>query len=164
MIIAISGTPGTGKTETARALADSLGWKLLDLNKLAEERDLYSGYDEARKCRIVDVEGLGRAVEGISGRERNIVLESHYAHEMPCDIVVMLRTNPGELRNRLVSRGGWTTRKIEENVQAEIMEVCKSEAIEMGKKVVEVDTTGKTPAMVAEDIIGIIGDGAVSGA
>jgi len=148
MIIVISGTPGTGKTDIAKALAEKLGWKLIELNKLAEEADLYEGYDEKRKCRVVDIEKMEMEISKLGG---NYVLESHYAHDMPADIVIILRVNPGELRKRLEKRG-WSNEKIDENVEAEIMEVCKTEALEQGRDVFEVDTTGKS----AEEILGEI--------
>ena len=151
MIISISGTPGAGKTGTAKALSARLGWKLVELNRLAEEKGLYSGYDEERKCKIVDIGGMRKEIERLAKTSKNLVLESHYAHDMPCDVAVILRANPGELRKRLVGKG-WTRQKIEENIQAEIMEVCKSEALEQGKPVLEIDTTGKTAKTVAEEI------------
>jgi adenylate kinase len=81
----------------------------------------------------------------------NIVAESHYAHDMNCDWVIILRTKPDELRERLKKRG-WKPKKIEENALAEIMEVCSSEAMESGKKVLEFDTTGKAAEAVAGEI------------
>ncbi len=39
------------------------------------------------------------------------------------------------------------------------MEVCKSEALEMGKKVLEIDTSGKKPEKVADEIIKKLGLG-----
>ena len=151
MIISISGTPGTGKTEVAKALSERLGWQLVELNKVAEEKGLYAGYDEGRKCKIVDVDGVKKEIENLCKSRRNLILESHYSQDIPCDAVVILRANPGELRRRLMDRG-WTRRKIEENIQSEIMEVCKSDALEQGRNVLEIDTTGKTARVIAEEI------------
>jgi len=150
MIISVSGTPGTGKSAAACIAAERLGWELVELNKFAEIKNLYAGYDEERKCKIVDIERMKKEISKISSK--NMILESHYAHDMPCDIAVILRTSPGELRRRLLKRG-WPKRKIDENAEAEIMEICKSEAIEQGKRVVEIDTTNKTPQKVAEEIV-----------
>lgn len=149
-VVCISGTPGTGKTEVGKALSHRLGWMYVSLNDLAESKDLFAGYDEGRECRIVD-EGKVRAELDKIAEMHNIVAESHYAHEMNCDWVVILRASPDELRERLKKKS-WKTKKIEENVLSEIMEVCKSEAMEEGKKVLEFDTTGKTPEKVAEEI------------
>ena len=152
MIISISGTPKTGKTSVAEALARRLGWDLVRLNSLASEKKLYLGYDSARKSRIVDIKRLKAEVRRISRSRKNLILESHYSHDMPCDIAVILRTNPRELRMRM-SRAGWTKAKTEENVEAEIMEVVKGEALESAKRILEIDTTGREPEWVAEQII-----------
>ena len=152
MIISISGTPKTGKTAVAKALAKRLGWRLVSLNDLAREKKLYLGYDRSRRSRIVDIKKLRAEVRRVSKAHRNMVLESHYSHDMPCDAAVILRTNPGELRKRM-RRAGWTKKKTEENIEAEIMEVVKGEALESAKRVLEIDTTGRTPAWVAEQIV-----------
>ena len=152
MIIAISGTPGTGKTEVAKALADKLGLRFIELNKLAEEKGLYEGYDEKRKCNIVNIDALKREL----GKMDNCVIESHYAHDMPADVVIILRTNPGELRKRLEDRN-WPREKIEENVEAEIMEVCKTEALEQGKHLIEIDTTNKNIEQIIMEITEFLG-------
>ncbi len=152
MIISISGTPKTGKTSVAKALAKKLGWRLVSLNDLAKEKKLYMGYDRARKSRIVDLKKLRAEVRKLCRLHKNLILESHYSHDMPCDVVVILRTNPGELRKRM-KKAGWSKKKIEENVEAEIMEVVKGEALEKARKVLEIDTTGRRPELVAEQIV-----------
>jgi adenylate kinase len=152
VILSISGTPKTGKTAVAKALAKRLGWRLVSLNQLAEEKGLYLGYDRSRKSRIVDLKRLAQEVVGISKKEKNLILESHYSHDMPCDVVVILRTNPGELRRRM-RKAGWSRKKLEENVEAEIMEVVKGEALESAKRVLEIDTTGRKPEWVAGQIV-----------
>ncbi|MCJ7816996.1 MAG: adenylate kinase family protein [Candidatus Aenigmarchaeota archaeon] len=152
MIISISGTPKTGKSTVAKALARKLGWKLISLNELAKEKGLYLGYDKSRKTRIVDIRRLRTEVRKLSRLHKNLILESHYSHDMPCDVVVILRTNPKELRKRM-AREGWPKKKVAENIEAEIMEVVKSEALEKAGTVLEIDTTGKKPEWVAEQIV-----------
>lgn len=152
MIIAISGTPCTGKTSVAEALGERIGYKVIHLNKLAEEMGFYCGYDEKRECKIVDIEKVKKEIKRIFKRYKNIIIESHYSHCIPSDVVIILRCNPKELRNRMELRG-WNKKKIDENIEAEIMEICKTEALEMGKNIVEVDTTGKKIERVVEEII-----------
>lgn len=151
--ICISGTPGTGKSEIAKLLAEIIGWEMVELNKLAKDKSCIAGYDEKRKCEEVDVDRLAQEVGKMEG---DIVLESHFAHCMPCDVVFMLRVDPKELRKRLHKKG-WKEEKIKENLEAEITEVCKSEALEMDRKVYEIDTTHKKPKEVVEEILKLIG-------
>jgi adenylate kinase len=152
MILAISGTPCTGKTEVGRLLAKKLKWELISLNDLAEEKGFYCGYDRKRKTRVVDVSRLEEFLK--KNPRKNLIIESHYAHEIKNDLTVVLRTNPKELRKRMARRG-WSKEKIEENIQAEIMEICLVEAKELKRKVREVDTTGRSVQEVVEEISGL---------
>lgn len=90
MIVAITGTPGTGKTEVAKALAKLMGWHYVSLNEIAEKDDLYEGYDKERESKIVDIEKLREAVNALAASNKNMIIESHYAHDMPCDVVIVL--------------------------------------------------------------------------
>ncbi|NOX71821.1 MAG: AAA family ATPase, partial [Candidatus Micrarchaeota archaeon] len=63
MIIAISGTPGTGKTTIAKKLAKELGFEYVSLNELAEELNLYEDFDEKRNTKIVNIERISKEIE-----------------------------------------------------------------------------------------------------
>ena len=152
MKIAITGTPGTGKTSVAKELGKRLGWKVIGLHDLAREKKCISGFDEERKCDIIDTEKLSKAVKGIKG---DAILDAHYSHETPVDAVFVLRTNPGILRSRMRDKG-WKEKKVEENVQAEIMEVCKTESLGLGRRTFEVDTTRKEPEEVVKEILKVL--------
>ena len=151
--VAISGTPATGKTSVARIVGEKLGWKVIELNKIADDKKLYSGYDEKRQTYVVDIGKVQKELD--KDRSPDLIIESHYAHEMKCDFVVMLRANPDELRKRATEKS-WRKEKTEENVLAEIMEVCKQEALDSGRIVFEVNTTGKTPRKVAGEVVKVI--------
>ena len=55
MNIAITGTPGTGKTSVANHLREK-GFNVIDLSKLAIENSFLSGYDKKRNSRIVNID------------------------------------------------------------------------------------------------------------
>ena len=151
MLLAITGTPATGKTTIGSLLAKRLKWTFVSLNDLAAHDNLYCGYDTKRDVKVVDIEKITEKIRDIKKHQKNIVIESHYAHEIPSDIVIVLRCKPRELRKRMQKKG-WSKEKIEENIEAEIMEVCADEARDVQKKVVEFDTTGETPAAVVKEI------------
>lgn len=146
MKIAISGTPGTGKTTAAKILAQDAGYFLLDVNEFARARRLTLGTDRKRKSAIVDVAALKKEVARMEG---NLVLEGHLSHFCDADIFIILRANPKELSKRMKAKG-WREEKIRENAEAEILNICLEEALELhGEKVFEVDTTKKSPREVA---------------
>jgi adenylate kinase len=95
MIVAITGTPGTGKTSVSRKLSEITGLGLISLNELAEKKKLHKGYDDERCCKIVDLKGIVREIERIRSSGENVLIEAHYAHEMPADLVMVLRDNGG---------------------------------------------------------------------
>jgi len=103
----------------------------------------------------VDLEKLREEVNVIASQNRDIIIESHYAHDMPCDVVIVLRTEPSALRKRMVEKG-FHTEKIAENMEAEMMEIIKDEATEAHENVYEIDTTRKTPEAAAGEIEKII--------
>ncbi len=52
--VLITGTPGTGKTTTAEAVAAAVGATHVDVGKAIREQELHSGWDEEFDCHIVD--------------------------------------------------------------------------------------------------------------
>ncbi|MBN2330438.1 MAG: DUF359 domain-containing protein [Candidatus Aenigmarchaeota archaeon] len=157
MILAITGTPATGKTTIAAKLGDITGWKVVGLNDLAKMKSLYSGYDRKRKCKVVDIGALRNEVSGLSSENVNLIIESHYAQEIPSDLAIVLRTNPKDIRRRAKDKG-WGYEKTEENVMAEIMEECKIDTMMLRRKIVEIDTTEKSSRDVAKGIARILHD------
>jgi len=124
VLVAITGTPGTGKS-TAAKLLDGRGYYVVYLDQLAEERKLITGVDQARGAREVDVERLD---QGIQVPVKLGFLVSHYAHLMSVDIAIVLRCHPRILAKRLRFRG-WSDAKVRENVEAEAIDVITQEAV-----------------------------------
>lgn len=159
MIIAISGTPATGKTAVAGLLVKNLNagakkaadkYKLVALNKLAGQAKAQLGYDEKRHSKIMGMAKLKAALKRLTQKHRNIVMEGHFAHLMPADIVVILRCEPKALEKRLKTKYDWPT-KVTENAEAELMGVITEETLPLHRvgTVFEVDTTKRTASQTA---------------
>jgi adenylate kinase len=141
MLIALTGTPGTGKTAVARILR-AMGEEVLDLNDVARDFGLLGPYDRRRRTREVDLEGLRRLIDRLHPGKGRLFLEGHYAHLLPVDRAVVLRCAPATLRRRL-SRRGYPPSKVRENSLAEALDEITIEAVaRLGKgRVTEIDTT-----------------------
>ncbi len=157
MLVAVTGTPGTGKTTACDVLA-SRGYAVVDLDDVARQGGFVVGRDEARGSDEVDVDALR---DNLRVPAKIAFLRSHYAHEMAVDLAVVLRCSPAVLRQRLEARG-WSRAKVQENVEAEAIDVITQEATDRLSRVYEIDTTHRTPAETADTILGIL-EGRVEG-
>ena len=159
MIILITGTPGVGKTTVSNLLAERLDACLIDINQLVEEKHLYTGIDEVRKYKIVDLDALFDEMNRIVGEINNnfTIIEGHLSHLFEnSDIVIVLRANPDVLKRRMETKG-WGKSKIRENIEAEAIDLCSYEAHEIhGDKVNEIDTSSIAPEEVVDLIIDVI--------
>ena len=148
MLIAISGTPGTGKTAVAKILAKKLNGRIITTSYLIRKYNIKTSFDRKRKTKIIDARELSAAAK----KESNgiIIFEGHLSHLAPADATVVLRTSPAELEKRLRKRG-WNRKKTMENVEAEAIGIISSESDAM-----EIDTTHKSPRETAELIQNIL--------
>ncbi len=150
MLIAISGTPGTGKTSVAKLLKKELDANLISLSILLRKGMIKSQWDNGRKTNIVNIKELRNAVKKNIGNNRINIVDGHLSHFIPADIIVILRCRPDILIKRM-RRKEWSKSKIVENVRAEILDTITIEALGVQKKgkVIEIDTTRKTPKRTA---------------
>ncbi len=148
MQIALTGTPGTGKTTVSRLLP----FRVIDINALVKS-GLNLGEDQERGCLNADMDALARHLEELD-IDSICILEGHFSHHF-ADWSIVLRLEPAQLRFRLESRG-YSSKKIQENLEAEALDVILVEAVEMCDRVDEIDTTDKSPTDVAELINKII--------
>jgi adenylate kinase len=149
VIIIVAGTPGTGKSTVARALAKRYGMCYLNVSEFAISRRLYTDYDEESRSYVIDEE---RLVEELNGylSSRDYVVETIYPSLVRrADKVLVLRRHPKELWEELTRRG-WPLAKVAENVEAEVLGVVSQEARESFGKVCEIDVTGKSVEEVVE--------------
>jgi len=144
MIVAITGTPGTGKTSVCKAL----GLEYLDLNRIVEEERFYTGVDPKRGSLIADLERLKEYVWHESERNDVLVIEGHLAHLLEPEVAIVLRANPSVLAERLKQKG-FPPQKIQENVEAETLDIILAEAVERCETVYEMDTSGENVDVIA---------------
>ena len=157
MLIALTGTPGTGKTSVSKILIEN-GIKVIDLNNLAISKNFVSGQDSKRKSAIIDTVKLNDYINKNFNVNDTIIFESHLSHLLKCmDKIIILRCHPKELQKRLKIKK-WDKEKIQENVEAEILDIVLSEAVEIQgtQKLLEIDTTQKSPKEVSEKILELI--------
>jgi adenylate kinase len=152
MRIALTGTPGTGKTAVASELR-GLGFPVVDINGLARSRGLLGRYDRARKTREVRLGPLGRALDRELPADGPVFLEGHLSHLLKADFAVVLRCSPPVLRRRLRARK-YPASKVRENSLAEALDVITAEAVaRLGRRrVIEMDTTRRKAASIASEL------------
>ncbi len=144
MRLIITGTPGTGKTSVAGILSRRLGWRVIHDKDLA-------------KRRVVDLRSFRASAFNVLRWARDIIAEGHLFCEvrLPADAVVVLRTRPDVLAERL-RRRGYPERKVWENVEAEALDYCLLRAEEKYGQVNQVDTTGRTAEETARIVERIV--------
>lgn len=161
MILFITGTPGTGKTTISKLLKEKFSSNIVDINRLVDDEKLFTGIDEEKGYKIVDIPGLCSKLDDIISSledEEDLLVEGHLSHFCDgADRVVVLRAHPDILKIRLENKG-FKDAKIAENVEAEALDICAFEAFQRyGDQTSEVDTTDKNPQQVV-DIIKMIMD------
>ncbi|KAL7419790.1 factor activating pos9 [Cryptotrichosporon argae] len=143
-IILITGTPGTGKTLHSTLLAaESAGdgedgapaLVHLNVGDLVKQHGFHEGYDEQWRAYTVDEDRLLDYMEEIVNPRdgpaaTGFIIDHHDPSLFPerwIDLVVVLTCDNGVLHSRLTERG-YPEQKLTENITAEIMQTCLSEA------------------------------------
>lgn len=171
VIIAITGTPGTGKSTLSKKLVDSLNildslnqgiekhlvnnstlknkkldstWINYDVTSLIKEHKLYHSI-EKDKTLIVDILKLKDfLIKKIHcDLEKNIIIDSFFSHELPAslvDICIVCTCDISVLNKRLFERN-YSSKKIRENLDVEILDQCGQEAKENHHHVVYYDSS-----------------------
>lgn len=147
-VIIVTGSVGTGKTTLSKKLAKKLEFKYIDVNKIVKEYGLSGSYDMERKCNIIDVKKLNKAlIDKITKLEKSfekgIVVDSHLSHYLPkkyVDLCVVTKCDLKILVKRLKKRR-YSKKKVEENVECEIFDVCLTEAKHYKHKIIVIDTS-----------------------
>jgi adenylate kinase len=140
MRIALTGTPGVGKTSVA-AVAARHGWRVVDVKAWAAEVGAVAGHDPEDDAFAIDVRKLGRKVAKDDGSK--VLYEGHLSHLLPLDGAWVIRCNPRLLRPRLVARG-YRPAKVAENLEAEALDLILQEALPL-RRVAQRDGSRRSP-------------------
>ena len=151
MRVVVTGTPGTGKTTATERLDTDLD--VVHLNDVIEREGLTTGRDDERDSLVADLDAVREWV----GDRDDVLVESHLAHHLDADRVVVLRCHPETLDARLRDRGESAT-SAAENAESEALDVVLSEAVERHglDRVFEIETTDSSPEDVAAEIERVI--------
>jgi adenylate kinase len=138
--IIITGTPGTGKSTHAQHLrdlmhdaseGDTIPLEIFHISDLVKTANLHQGSDAEWSTLLVDEDKLLDHLEPRALAETGgCVFDWHCCDLFPerwIDLVIVLRCNHTLLWDRLQGRG-YALNKIQENNQAEIMQVVLDEA------------------------------------
>ena len=162
--VAVTGTPGTGKSTATDLLADD--YDVIHLNDIIKNDDaLWTERDADRNTLVADLDAVRERLGDWTG-----VLDSHLAHRFDVDRVIVLRCRPETIEARLRERGEsdataaenaepgepsrTPARKARENAESEALDVILSEAVEEHgvENVYEIDATDRDPRAVADAI------------
>ncbi len=159
MIITVTGTPGTGKTYVAKKLANK-NLRYIDLNSMIKKERLYDKYDRKAKTYDVDVKKLKKIEERFAGykekefevkkiinidglkralkNKKGILIDSHLSHFINSDLCIVVKADIKTISDRLKERK-YSSKKIRDNVESEIFDVCLEDAKRLGRNIVVIN-------------------------
>ena len=152
LVVAITGTPGTGKTTISDIVAEKLGFAHVDVSRLikSDVKRYGLGWDEERKTIIANIPETRKKVQELvrENKEKNqgFVIDGHFSPEV-CkpDLVIVLRCPPKKLYKRLRTRKNYAETSVKENVEAECIDSCFVHAQQSSGKaarIIEIETSG----------------------
>ena len=140
--ILVTGTPGTGKTTLCSLLESQLpedyeieGFQYVKLADMINQKKLYTEMNVEFGVPEFDEDMVCDELEPLMSTRGGIILEFHSCDFFPerwFDLVVHLSCENDSLFDRLKERG-YDQKKIDENIQCEILHVLKDE-VEEGYK------------------------------
>ena len=145
-VVVVSGTPGTGKTKIAKLIAKKIDANYVDVNSSIKKNKLHIGYDRRFKSYNVNLNKLiDYLIRLIKSSKENLIIDSHLSHYIPkryVNLCIITKCDLKKLKKRLEKRG-YSKRKVRENLDAEIFDVCLMEALINKHKVRIIDTSKK---------------------
>lgn len=136
--VAVTGTPGCGKT-TLCALLAAQGHTVVDVHTLAQGVGAVAGHDDDDDADVIDLD----AIQDLA-LPAECFVDGHLSHYLAVDEIWVVRCDPDLLRPRMQARD-YGAAKIQENWEAECMDLVLLEALDMGVRVVQRDGSRRSP-------------------
>ena len=140
MKLAITGTPGVGKTSISKLLGKTLKCKVLNEKEFSLEKGI-GIWDSEEDELVVPLTKLKKALNTMLKIEENMIIEGHMLCEIALDVdfVVLITVDPELLGERLSARQ-YDAVKIQDNVFCEGIDYCKKHVSRKypKKKIIEV--------------------------
>ncbi len=144
LVIAVTGTPGTGKTTFAQSLSKETGIKPVEVNDIVEEKKLFTGVDE-NGSKIVKMQELKKEIKAlikkVQPEMKGVILVGHLLADLQLDydIAIVTRSNLKGLVERLEKRA-YPKDKLRENLVSESIDYCGVQVAERSKETYEVES------------------------
>lgn len=142
MKLAITGTPGVGKTSVSKSLGLALKCKVLNEKVFSLEKGI-GKWDSQEDELVVPLGKLKKSLNEMLKTEENVIIEGHMLCEIAVniDFIILITLDPEMLEERLGARR-YPSLKIQDNVFCEGIDYCKKHVSRKypKKKIIEVES------------------------
>lgn len=140
-VVIVTGTPGTGKSTLAQALARKLGYERLDLHN--HYKTISTGYNKKKQAYDLNKKKFITLVrKKLFSAKKGLIVDSHISHLLPpklVDLCIVLSCSNLKVLQRRLQLRKYSPQKIRENLDAEIFQICLIEAREQGHRIITFD-------------------------
>jgi broad-specificity NMP kinase len=134
MIIAISGSVGSGKSSVSELIGNELGYKVINLNDWSQDFKL--NYNKKLQTFDFDIDSLLDKVDEYIQKHKlkNVIFESHFSHFINyklVDYLFIINRDLKDLKIEYIKRN-YPENKIKDNLEVESFNLCFYEALKNG--------------------------------